>query len=142
VSSAQCHSYIVAIIPSNHDELSVLQSSRGTKVKTSRLVEDQITQFCAVTGASYASFPSFHLFTLHAANCIILFISDTFIIDTLLRTRDAKSYITKYKRIEVAIDAYLNNPNEFGTTPTVSRTKLNALFDQYKGLVQLHFHIN
>ena len=50
------------------------------------------------------------------------------------RPRDAKRYLEKYKRLDVAIDAYYTNPNGFPAERSgVSTTKINQLFDQYKG---------
>ncbi|TFK36066.1 hypothetical protein BDQ12DRAFT_257920 [Crucibulum laeve] len=70
-----------------------------------RKMEEAITQFCGVTGAS---------------------------------TKDAKKFLDKYKRVDVAIDAYYNDPNALATmgrqttSSQPSTSKLNALFDKYK----------
>jgi len=70
-----------------------------------RKMDDNIAQFCAVTGAS---------------------------------TKDARKFLDKYKRADVAIDAYYNNPAEFATstrhqhTAVPSSSKLTTLFNQYK----------
>lgn len=50
------------------------------------------------------------------------------------RTRDAKRYIDKYKRLEVAIDAFYNEgmQSRVAQTSAPSTSKLNQLFDQYK----------
>ncbi|KAG6897084.1 hypothetical protein C0992_004254 [Termitomyces sp. T32_za158] len=54
-------------------------------------------------------------------------------------TRDARKFLEKYKRVDVAIDAYYNNPHEFSvptrhqpalTAPSTS--KLTTLFNKYK----------
>ncbi|KIP03035.1 hypothetical protein PHLGIDRAFT_78198 [Phlebiopsis gigantea 11061_1 CR5-6] len=49
-------------------------------------------------------------------------------------TRDAKKFIEKYKRLEIAIDAYYNEPmmSRQQPPPAPSTSKLNQLFDQYK----------
>ncbi|KAG9217845.1 hypothetical protein PLEOSDRAFT_1067985 [Pleurotus ostreatus PC15] len=69
-------------------------------------MEDQIAQFCGVTGAS---------------------------------TRDARKFLEKYKRVDIAIDAYYNDPNAFSggsrrnnDSSGPSTSKLNSLFDKYK----------
>ncbi|CAK5271345.1 unnamed protein product, partial [Mycena citricolor] len=72
-----------------------------------RKMEENIAQFCGVTGAS---------------------------------VKDAKKFLEAYKRSDVAIDAYFNDPRDprvFGSgvkTPVVaaSTSKLNSLFDKYK----------
>lgn len=52
------------------------------------------------------------------------------------RTRDARKFIDKYKRLEIAIDAYYNEPMmSRQTQPSApSTSKLNQVFDQYKGV--------
>ncbi|KAF8154226.1 hypothetical protein B0H34DRAFT_82003 [Crassisporium funariophilum] len=69
-------------------------------------LEDNIAQFCAVTGAS---------------------------------TRDARKYLEAHKRVDIAVDAYYNNPNAFpssgrrkGETSAPSTSKLTQLFEKYK----------
>jgi hypothetical protein len=47
--------------------------------------------------------------------------------------KDAKKYIEKYKRLEVAIDAFYNEPMQSRQTNAPSTSKLNQLFDTYKG---------
>lgn len=51
------------------------------------------------------------------------------------RHRDARRFLDKYKRVDIAIDAYYNDPNAAAPPrpAAVSTTKLNQLFDQYKG---------
>ncbi|RPD63357.1 defective in Cullin neddylation protein 1 [Lentinus tigrinus ALCF2SS1-6] len=44
--------------------------------------------------------------------------------------KDARKYLTKYKRLDLAVDAYYNNPPT--PAPQASTSKLNALFDKYK----------
>ncbi|KAF7964786.1 hypothetical protein HWV62_2910 [Athelia sp. TMB] len=51
--------------------------------------------------------------------------------------KDAKRYLEKYKRVDIAIDSFYNDPNAvFAATPkrpeAPSTSKLNALFDKYK----------
>ncbi|KAJ7447330.1 Cullin binding-domain-containing protein [Mycena galericulata] len=70
-----------------------------------RKMEENIAQFCGVTGAS---------------------------------VKDAKKFLEKYKRVDVAVDAYYNDPNALSTPtrhapPAASTSKLNTLFDKYKG---------
>lgn len=57
----------------------------------------------------------------------------------------------KYKRLDVAIDAYYTDPNQFGSSSASRRTetekisRLNALFDKYKGtkvLGRLKLNVN
>ncbi|KAJ7123697.1 Cullin binding-domain-containing protein [Mycena epipterygia] len=71
-----------------------------------RKMEENIAQFCGVTGAS---------------------------------VKDAKKFLDKYKRVDVAIDAYYGDPAALASTPTrapapaaASSSKLNTLFDKYK----------
>ncbi|KAI0369326.1 hypothetical protein BV20DRAFT_375929 [Pilatotrama ljubarskyi] len=45
--------------------------------------------------------------------------------------KEARRYLTKYKRLEQALDAYYNDPSA-GARSTASTSKLNALFDKYK----------
>jgi len=53
-------------------------------------------------------------------------------------TKDAKKFIDKYKRVDVAVDAFFENPHAFGTSPpqqpssAPSTSKLNTLFGKYK----------
>ena len=50
------------------------------------------------------------------------------------RARDAKRYLEKYKRLDVAIDAYYTNPGGLpAERGAVSTAKIGQLFDQYKG---------
>ncbi|CDO68750.1 hypothetical protein BN946_scf184989.g16 [Trametes cinnabarina] len=46
-------------------------------------------------------------------------------------TKEARRYLTKYKRLDQALDAYYNDPSA-GARHTASTSKLNALFDKYK----------
>ncbi|KAJ6465690.1 defective in Cullin neddylation protein 1 [Mycena sanguinolenta] len=68
-------------------------------------MEDNIAQFCGVTGAS---------------------------------VKDAKKFLDKYKRVDIAVDAYYGDPTALAATtarpaaPAASTSKLNALFDKYK----------
>jgi len=70
-----------------------------------RKMEENIAQFCGVTGAS---------------------------------VKDAKKFLEKYKRVDIAIDAYYNDPAAVAATtarpsaPAASTSKLNTLFDKYK----------
>ncbi|KAI5120249.1 hypothetical protein M0805_007553 [Coniferiporia weirii] len=50
---------------------------------------------------------------------------------------DAKSFIGKYKRLDVAIDSYYNDPNQFKSEPSKKTgadrvARLGKLFDKYK----------
>ncbi|KAF5376734.1 hypothetical protein D9615_007893 [Tricholomella constricta] len=70
-----------------------------------RRMEDNIVQFCGVTGAS---------------------------------TREARKYLEKYKRVDMAVDAFYNNPSEFAASTrhqppaAPSTSKLTTLFNKYK----------
>jgi DCN1-like protein 1/2 len=66
-----------------------------------RRTDDNIAQFCSITGAS---------------------------------TKDAKKLLDKYKRLDVAIDAYYGESSSASGTDkqAVSTAKLNSLFDKYK----------
>ncbi|KAF7369734.1 Defective in cullin neddylation protein [Mycena venus] len=70
-----------------------------------RKMEENIAQFCGVTGAS---------------------------------VKDAKKFLEKYKRVDVAIDAYYGDPAALASparpaaVPAASTSKLNSLFDKYK----------
>ncbi|KAJ7726823.1 defective in Cullin neddylation protein 1 [Mycena maculata] len=71
-----------------------------------RKMEENIAQFCGVTGAS---------------------------------VKDAKKFLEKYKRVDVAVDAYYGDPNALAAAPSrtpappaASTSKLNGLFDKYK----------
>ncbi|KAK7688773.1 hypothetical protein QCA50_008312 [Cerrena zonata] len=48
-------------------------------------------------------------------------------------TSDAKRFLDKYKRVDIAIDAFYNEPvTRPSAPPAASTSKLNALFDKYK----------
>ncbi|CAL1698208.1 unnamed protein product [Somion occarium] len=48
-------------------------------------------------------------------------------------TRDAKRFLDKYKRVDIAIDAFYNEPVALPTrAPAPSTSKLSTLFDKYK----------
>jgi DCN1-like protein 1/2 len=47
-------------------------------------------------------------------------------------TRDARRYLEKYKRIDVAINAFFSDPPPPAAAGAPSTTKLNTLFDKYK----------
>lgn len=49
-----------------------------------------------------------------------------------VRTKDARRYLTKYKRLDQALDAFYSDPSA-GARATASTSKLAALFDKYKG---------
>ena len=55
------------------------------------------------------------------------------------RTKEARKFLEKYKRLDSAIDQYYSDPNQFGGGASSKRAeadrtaKLNALFDKYKG---------
>ncbi|KAL1943222.1 hypothetical protein VTO73DRAFT_4297 [Trametes versicolor] len=46
-------------------------------------------------------------------------------------TKDARRYLTKYKRLDQALDAFYSDPSA-GARATASTSKLAALFDKYK----------
>jgi DCN1-like protein 1/2 len=59
----------------------------------------------------------------------------------LSRVKDAKRFLDKYKRVDVAMDAFYNDPSAMaaavkhhGTNSVPSTSKLNTLFDKYKGM--------
>jgi len=47
-------------------------------------------------------------------------------------TKDAKQYLDKYKRTDIAIDAYYKNPQTVRRADAPSTSKLTALFEKYK----------
>jgi DCN1-like protein 1/2 len=55
------------------------------------------------------------------------------------RVKDAKRFLDKYKRVDVAMDAFYNDPSAMAAlakhpvSTGLSTSKLNALFDKYKG---------
>ncbi|RXW18005.1 hypothetical protein EST38_g7844 [Candolleomyces aberdarensis] len=60
---------------------------------------------------------------------------------TAASTRDARKFLEHHGRLDVAVDAYFNNPNQFASSSksrkqeqpaAPSTSKINALFDQYK----------
>jgi len=57
----------------------------------------------------------------------------------LYSAKDAKRFLEKHKRLDVAIDAYYNDPSAMAAaakrhdTAGPSASKLNTLFDKYKG---------
>ena len=59
-----------------------------------------------------------------------------------IRTKDAKKFLDRHKRLEIAIDAYYNDSMAVSATArqqanvtTPSTSKLNSLFDKYKGQI-------
>lgn len=50
-------------------------------------------------------------------------------------TKEAKRFLAEYKRVDIAVDAYYNEPvqSRQASIPQPSTSKLNALFDTYKG---------
>jgi DCN1-like protein 1/2 len=56
------------------------------------------------------------------------------------RVKDARKFLEKHKRLDYAIDAYYNDPLAIAATArrqadisAPSTSKLNTLFDKYKG---------
>ena len=52
--------------------------------------------------------------------------------------KDAQRFLAKYKRVDVAVDAYYSDPQAFASTarakePAASTSKITELFEQYKG---------
>lgn len=54
--------------------------------------------------------------------------------------RDARRFLDKYKRVDAAMDAYYNDPSALNNSISISKrtnepstSKLNSLFDKYKG---------
>jgi DCN1-like protein 1/2 len=57
-----------------------------------------------------------------------------------IRVKDARKFLEKHKRVDYAIDAYYNDPAALAATArrqadtsAPSTSKLNTLFDKYKG---------
>lgn len=51
--------------------------------------------------------------------------------------KDAKNFLDGYHRLDVAIEAYCDNPHQFGMQSppnTINRAELKTLFDQYRFL--------
>ncbi|PIL26029.1 hypothetical protein GSI_11783 [Ganoderma sinense ZZ0214-1] len=46
------------------------------------------------------------------------------------RSKDARRYLTKYRRLDQAVDAFYSDPQ--AGRPSASTSKLNSLFDKYK----------
>ena len=56
------------------------------------------------------------------------------------RSKDARKYLERYnKRVDLAIDAFYNDPNSLRPSHSSgpSTSKLNQLFDTYKGIVNV-----
>lgn len=61
---------------------------------------------------------------------------------SISRVKDAKKFLEKYKRVDLAIDMYYNDPNALAATAKQkqsepSTSKLTSLFDKYKGALFL-----
>jgi len=90
-------------------------------------MEDEIAQFCGITSASCVT-------SFSSAKRALLTISH--------RVKEARAYLTKFKRLDLSIDAYYSSSLSASPAPapTASRTassapstsKLNALFERYK----------
>ncbi|THH28757.1 hypothetical protein EUX98_g5417 [Antrodiella citrinella] len=52
----------------------------------------------------------------------------------MISTKDAKRFLAEYKRVDIAVDAFYNEPVQArqASIPQPSTSKLNALFDKYK----------
>lgn len=68
---------------------------------------------------------------------------DRMLIVRVIRTRDAKKFLDKYKRVDIAIDAFYNDPSEFSAPPPrhtstsmPSTSRLHTLFSKYKGQIK------
>ncbi|KAF7310278.1 Defective in cullin neddylation protein [Mycena indigotica] len=91
-------------------------------------MEENIAQFCGVTGASCVLFPP----------PIVVADSDG------ARVKDARRFLEKYKRMDAAVDAYYGDPDAIPASPppqshfvrpasgASSTARLNGLFDKYK----------
>lgn len=61
----------------------------------------------------------------------------------ICRVKDAKRYLEKFKRVDIAIDSFYSDPGMFSSSAATSKrpdaapstSKLSALFDKYKGTV-------
>lgn len=53
----------------------------------------------------------------------------------MISMKDAKRFLAEYKRVDIAVDAFYNEPVQArqASIPQPSTSKLNALFDKYKG---------
>lgn len=104
-----------------------------------RKLEENISQFCGVTGASYV---------LLMVQISITRLTDSPSSPTLrphfkpdsrcYSVKDARKFLEKYKRVDIAMDAYYNDPNALAVTAkqqtnVPSTSKLTALFEKYKG---------
>jgi hypothetical protein len=57
------------------------------------------------------------------------------LLSSIASSKDAKRFLDKYKRVDIAIDAYYNesSPTAAAAAPKRTINKLNVLFDKYKG---------
>ena len=49
------------------------------------------------------------------------------------RQKEAKRYVDRYKRLDAALDAFYSDSGNRRPESNVSISKINALFDRYKG---------
>lgn len=92
-------------------------------------LDENIGQFCSVTGASYVK-----------SSSALAIVADRYWSISLIRTRDARKFLEAHKRLDIAIDAYYDNPHAFSTpgrrkgdSSAPSSHKLQQLFEKYKG---------
>lgn len=80
--------------------------------------DSDLREFVRVTGASYAS-----LFTPLLSTCIL---------KSAYSSREARRYLDKHLRLDIALQSYTNN-RENAQTPS-SSTDLEKIFNKYKGV--------
>ena len=112
--------------------------SKSSKSKSlaNKQMEDNIAQFCGVTGASWVTFIGAER-SWGRASLIDRSPCDLH----ARRVKDAKRFLDKYKRVDIAMDAFYNDPSamttsakHLGGSSGPSTSKLNTLFDKYKGM--------
>lgn len=66
-----------------------------------------------------------------------------YLVRHLCRIKEARKYVDKYKRVEIAVDAYYNDLSSRprATEPPASTSKLNAVFDNYAGTLFSYPHV-
>lgn len=97
-----------------------------------------VAQFCSVTGASCV-IPLKRRRNCQFCTQIFFFF---FFFFWAFSAKDARDFLKQHKRVEVAIDAYYNNPDAFSgrrkADVSTSVPQLGQLFDRYKGQPIMH----